>query len=369
MQYNITYRKKDKGIQYIIQYKDNTGTWKQKAKQGFTKNSDAKAAALEEVKILEKDLKFQSKMSPDYIGISFGEFIDMYIEHIKLYREGNTVLAYDKSYKKFSDLDRKEMRKIGPVDIQKCVDKMVKSGTVSFKTAKLHLSRLKTALNYAIKPLRIIPANPANDIDILKEKGSSEKRALTQEELADLLSKIKSRRYYMISLLAAKCGLRIGEIVGLTWSDIDDKKLILTVRQQWKHLKDGSYGFGELKSENSYRQVPIPHREKDNPNTIDVLAELKKYRNEFPINYDNRIFNVKNVTTLCSALIVVYDKAGYDISVHELRHTYGTNLIANGLDFKTVAQLMGHDVVQTMKTYSHVTDDMMKRATDLINRI
>ncbi|MCS4455170.1 tyrosine-type recombinase/integrase [Clostridium botulinum] len=47
--------------------------------------------------------------------------------------------------------------------------------------------------------------------------------------------------------------------------------------------------------------------------------------------------------------------------MHELRHTYATKLISNGVDFKTVAQLLGHTVEQTMKTYSHVNDDMMKK--------
>lgn len=46
MQYNITYREKDKGIQYIISYKDRSGRWRQKSKQGFAKMSEAKKAAL-----------------------------------------------------------------------------------------------------------------------------------------------------------------------------------------------------------------------------------------------------------------------------------------------------------------------------------
>lgn len=60
---------------------------------------------------------------------------------------------------------------------------------------------------------------------------------------------------------------------------------------------------------------------------------------------------------------------GYDITIHVLRHTYATNLLANGLDFKTVARLMGRDVEQTIKTYSYVTDDMIKRATRVINNV
>ena len=58
---------------------------------------------------------------------------------------------------------------------------------------------------------------------------------------------------------------------------------------------------------------------------------------------------------------------GYDISIHELRHTYTTNLIANGIDFKTAAMLIGDTVDMVMKVYSHVNKDMMNKARDIIN--
>jgi integrase len=260
---------------------------------------------------------------------------------------------------------------------------MVKAGLAS-TSIKLYLSRLRTAFNYAIKPLKMIISNPTIDIDIVKDKAKSNtKRALTQNELTDLLSKIKNRKYYIVSLIVSKCGLRIGEILGLTWNNIDDKKCVMHVKQQWKKKtndepqnddKNNSYGydFGELKSKNSDRIVPIPHKEKDEPktaNTIDVMEELLKYKEQYPININRRLFNYKNVTSICSDLRQVYTKAGYDISVHELRHTYTTTLIANGMDFKTVAQLIGDDVIQVMKTYSHVNDDMMECAISLINKI
>ncbi|MGG7059270.1 tyrosine-type recombinase/integrase [Clostridium tertium] len=62
-------------------------------------------------------------------------------------------------------------------------------------------------------------------------------------------------------------------------------------------------------------------------------------------------------------------KLGYNLSIHEFRHTYATTLISRGFDFKTVAKLMVHDIEQTMKTYSHVTDDMLNNATNVLAKI
>ena len=57
------------------------------------------------------------------------------------------------------------------------------------------------------------------------------------------------------------------------------------------------------------------------------------------------------------------------ITIHELRHNYATLLIANNIDFKTTADFLGHNVQQTLKTYSHVTDEMKKKATNTISKI
>lgn len=71
---------------------------------------------------------------------------------------------------------------------------------------------------------------------------------------------------------------------------------------------------------------------------------IKNYKNTYPLNFDDRLFNFTNTSSMASRLSELYLESGYDISIHELRHTYATTLIANGVDFKTVAKLMGHSV-------------------------
>lgn len=366
MQYNITYRKKDKGIQYIISYKDENGKWKQKSKQGFLKQGLAKVAAQEAVKELEKNFQSKSVIDPEYEGVTFSEFTKAFIEHEKLYKEWNTIRLYLTSFDKFKDLDDKKLSEITSLDIQKCVDNLVKLNLKN-TTIGLYLAKMHTAFNYAINH-KVLAFMPIKNIEILVSKVDSNKKALTKQELNDLLSKIKNRNYYMISLIASKCGLRLGEILGLTWDDIDEVNRTISVNKQWKKLKDGTCNFGELKSVNSNRIVPIPVPEKRNINSINVMAEIKKYKEEFPINYDKRLFHYKHSQHLTELLSDVYKKAGYNISIHELRHTYATGLIASGIDFKTVAYFMGHDVKQTIDTYSHVTNDMLKNATAKINK-
>lgn len=60
---------------------------------------------------------------------------------------------------------------------------------------------------------------------------------------------------------------------------------------------------------------------------------------------------------------------GFDVCLYELRHTYATKLIKSGLDLKTVAYLMGHDLKMTIEVYSHVTEDMINKAKILAENI
>lgn len=100
-----------------------------------------------------------------------------------------------------------------------------------------------------------------------------------------------------------------------------------------------------------------------------LLQFLKEYKNNSIRDINNRIINVDKNIDVTAIINYKIKKSGVDASVHEFRHTYATKLIANGIDFKTVAKLLGHNVEQTMKTYSHVTDDMMKRAANIIENI
>lgn len=362
MQYSSLIRKKDNGYQYVITYKNEEGKWKTKSKQGFTLNKAGKELAKDEcdkmISSLCEQLINEVKIDKSLKDITFLKFSEMYLKHIKLYRAVNTVRAYKYASEKFCDLNDIEISKITSVDMQTIVDKLTLEG-LNPNTIQDYIRKIATIFKFAMDDYNLISALPTRRLNYVKLKSneSRKKRALNSSEEEELLWDFKFRhRYYLIILIALKCGLRVGEIMGLTWNDIDTKKRIINVNKQWKMLDDGSYDFGELKTKNSYRDVPIP---------INIINEFEKYKKVTNIN--NRVFKYKS--TLSIAAMINKKLRKYDITIHELRHTYATTLIANGLDFKTAADLLGHDVRETYKTYSHVTDDMKKRASDLIDKI
>jgi integrase len=363
MQYNISYRKKDNSWQYIISYKDNNGKWHQKSKQGFKATDkkrvpqEVKDAAIDAVEQLKETIK--NNISTEYDKITFKEFTDLFIKHIKLYKEQNTILLYENTLKHFTPLNDVKLVDINSLNIQECVDEMIKK-KLKYSTINTYMARIKVIFKAAIDPYKIITKSPLNNINIKIDKKPSTKKALTRAEFEKLISSTRNPKYKIMFILAGACGMRLGEILGLTWDRIDLKKGSIRIDRQWKNIGPRKTGFGELKSKNSYRTIPISKKTK---------KYLQGFKNSYPINIDNRIIAYKEIQGLSSLLKNYLKKMGFDISIHELRHTYATLLIADGTDWLTTAKLLGHDVEQTMHTYSHVTQDMMDKAKNIIDNI
>ena len=360
LEYNVTYRQKDKGIQAIISYKDNNGKWRQKSKQGFKTQREAKPVVMQIVNQIKKDLLNENTIiNADYKYITFKELADNFIEHSKLYREPATVRSYRNALAKFELIYDVKVHELKKINITKCVDEMLKQNILN-DTILTYLKRVKLFFDYYKENY-----NPNFNIDLnfklIHDKGTAiKKKALTNEELNSLLNskKLLKSRYYIVAYISAKCGLRCSEVLGLTWNDINRTELTIKINKQWNKNKDGVFGFGTLKSKNSYREVPI---------SKNILNFLDEYKSKNPVQLNGRIapFCYDSINNYLNPIL----RELADISIHELRHTYITLLISKGIDFKTVAKIAGHDVKQTLSTYSHVTDDMMKSAHDLISKI
>ena len=355
MDYNVTFRKKNKGFQFIISYKDLNGKWKQKSKQGFKTQKEAKPIIAKIIKELEKASK--NKLVEDFDKYTFKDVVKIYLDHNSLYKEHNTIKGYKNCFNNFSDLNEEKIKDIERPDIQAIFDILIKR-KLKPETIKVYFRRINTLFKYAKNDLNLIIKLPTEGIQIPKRKADSNKKALTKNELAELMNDLKDNRFYMVAYIAANTGMRLGEILGLTWNNVNFKTATITVDKQWKVLKNSKLGFGPLKSKNSLRNIPMSQN---------FISELKKYKRTAVTDTNNRVvpFNHNAISKHLNPELRRF--AG--ISMHELRHTYATMLISNGVDFKTAAEILGHDVKQTMATYSHVNDDMMKKAQNIIENI
>jgi integrase len=345
MEYNFTYREKDKGFQVILSYKDNVGRWKQKSKQGFKTKREAKNAGdklLEEVKA----------NAPVYIdnstaNITFGEFAAIFLNDTRRSIAYNTILGYQHALKAFSELKDMRLVDITHSDILSIFNSL----PVKANTANLYLVKLKTIFKRAVSPYELITKDPTAGIQPLKIKGQRKINALSKERLEAILARLKTKNYtlYTACCIAAFAGLRVGEIAALKWSDIDFNAGTLKVERQMVATNKNVMALQELKSNNSYRTVPIPLR---------LQTILAEYKNKYPRHISDMVF--WNATYHSIKRVSQYTKG--DISIHDFRHTYATTLLSSGFDIKTVAALLGDTVETVLKAYVHYTDEMRENA-------
>lgn len=363
LQHNITFRKKDKGWQYIISYKtEKIGAWKQKSKQGFSSKLEAKKASDKMLDKLKKEIKNNINLNTDLSDINLYQFYELYISNNKYRLTAATMNNIKYTIQSFSDIKEIRLKELKTKDIQSIVDRQYNEGKSDY-TVKGRLGYLSLLLNSAVKDYKILLKSPADGVKLRSIKTESTRRALTDKEIEELIEALKgesNNRYYIIALLLLTSGMRIGECLGLTRDALDFENNSIKVNKQFKFVSGNNYGLGELKSKNSNRVIPMPK------STMDVL---KLYIELNSPADDGRIFNFGYKRSFQTVMNKRLKDLGFNVCLHELRHTYATKLVASGLDFKTVAYILGHTVEQTMRTYSHVTDDMKIVAAKKINNI
>lgn len=164
-------------------------------------------------------------------------------------------------------------------------------------------------------------------------------------------------------VLCLYTGLRIGELLALTWSDIDFGKGLLFVS---KTCHDGNDGKNHIriidspKTVNSRRVIPLPKR---------VLITLKSLKRRSSCEYivadrDKPVF-VRSYQRTFEYLLIKLNipHKGF----HSLRHTFATRAIECGIDVKTLAELLGHkNATITLNRYAH---SLLEHKVDMMNRL
>ncbi len=159
-------------------------------------------------------------------------------------------------------------------------------------------------------------------------------------------------------------GLRRGELLGLKWEDIDLNHGILRVKRQISRI-NGEVVEAPLKTKNAYRTLPLA------ADTVDVLKMQRKKANGsawvFPAPDGGPI----SPDSVLNKLHRVLKRAGLpEVRFHDLRHTFATLALQNGVDIKTVSGMLGHfSAGFTLDTYAHVTTTAQMAAANTMSGV
>ena len=209
---------------------------------------------------------------------------------------------------------------------------------------------------------QVIPISPVNKMIKVPKEAEKKIRYFTLDEELRFLEEAKSRSNYGQYLLALNTGMRVGEIMGLRWGDIDFENRFIHINQTMEfRFSVQEYHVGPPKTPHSKRRIPmtdiIYNMLKDRYDHRKERFVKEKQWEEY-VFLNRKGIPVKN-TAYNTALCKICDDAGVKrLSMHSLRHTYATRCIEAGMRPKTLQEILGHaHLSTTMDLYVHNTDE------------
>ena len=265
------------------------------------------------------------------------------------------------------------LNKLTSLDLQKLYKKLLTGGRVdrieskrqpkglSPKTVRNINQIISSALELA-KAQKLILSNPTESCALPKVE-HREMKTLTQEQLSAFLQEAKATGVYEMYYIELATGLRRGELLGLKWKDVDFANGTIRVQRQVARI-NGEIVEAPLKTKNSYRTVTI------GPDAVGILKEQKEKTEDeyvFPSPNGGPI----SPDSVNHMLHRVLKRAGLpQVRFHDLRHTFATLALQNGVDIKTVSGMLGHySAGFTLDTYTHVTTPAQREAANTMGNI
>lgn len=399
------------------------GKRKHISKSGFrTKKEaeDAGAKALAEYN--NAGLKFEPS------DMSYADYLDYWFDnYVKVSCKYNTQMAYNQIIEQHLKpaLGMYKLRSLTPVLIQEYVNKKFVTGLKKTTVTNI-MSVLSGSLRYAVVPAQLLTSSPAEYVKYPKKKTNKKETnriILSIDDFNKMLDRFEKGNPFRYALLIGfHTGLRIGEVYGLTWDDIDFDERTLDVnkqaykrnygvdvrqvmKQKGKREEKSAWYFGDTKTLSSTRKIKIGDtliKELREYKAIQAQNELlygeyytqifmKKEKDEkgkdiyrlieveksVPVGLPqaNLIMRKENGQYSSSdsfkyaARVIHYD-LGLAFNFHSLRHTHATTLIEGGVSPKAVQARLGHENIETtLQTYVHNTEAMEQTAVDAFEKI
>ena len=324
--------------------------------------------------------------SSDYISVqkeSVKDYMNSWLVNVKqnqLKPKSYDRLEQTLLYDVYPYIGEIQLQAIKADDIQNMLNELKKDGK-AYSTIKKAYDAVNSCFKLGIEK-RTISTNPAVGVIIPNKKLFPAQKIpfYTQDEAKRLIEQATiywpngTRRYPLGSFvpLIINTGLRMGELLALKWDeDIDFENKTITVHKNIslvKNRKEDPEKKYELLLQDSVktdagqdRSIPL------NEQAINALLDLKAVTGNSPF-----VMTTKNETHVSPRNIDrvfrrIAKAAGLEeekvFGVHSLRHTFATLLLSNGVEIKTVSELLGHsDVTITYNTYIHVIKDQKRKA-------
>ena len=342
-------------------------------KSAFAKTQKSALKQLHQLLDLYRDVDLTEECR-----MTLGEWMDKWMDEYMIFTiKENTIKGYrsqiDHQIKPF--IGHKQLASLTTADIQKFYNKIKKEGRVhphpihghvlsDSMVRKIHMM-LHEAMDVAVRE-RYIVRNPTDNTTIPK-KTTTEKQVLDDSQLNRFLEAIQGEPYWHdFFYVEVMTGLRRGEICGIKWSDIDFNEGTLCIKRSVSTKEGGGVSVGETKTDAGVRTIIMP------PSVATLLWKKRSDAiNEWVFPHYTNPSDPLHPSSAYKKLKTLLKRLGLPLlRFHDLRHTFATQATDGGVDPKTLAGILGHtDASFTLDTYTHVTSDMQRGASAIVNNM
>lgn len=253
--------------------------------------------------------------------------------------------AYLGHASRFVQAIKKDLRTISKDDIQGYLAIQLEERKKSHAYVSQALSSIKFLFKYVLR-------KNVDSMDIPRPKKEHKlPQVLSQEEIAKILTTVKNVKHRAILFLTYSAGLRVSEVVRLTYNDLHPDRKLIRIKQgkgnkdRYTLLSDTAMGVL-----NEYITYFKPQK--------------WLFTGENPENH----ISERTVQVIFKNTLV---KAGIkrDLSVHSLRHSFATHLLESGTDLRYIQELLGHKSSKTTEIYTHVSNKDLARIQNPLDLI
>ncbi|MDA9763806.1 MAG: tyrosine recombinase XerC [Opitutales bacterium] len=288
--------------------------------------------------------------------------LDAFLSHLEKERRLSvyTVRNYSQAIRDFSQWMKRNTRwdgvweNLSPTMLKRFL--IERQGTHSRRTIHNHFSALKTYSRY-LQTRKAIQKNPFTGIALPKLDKPLPK-FLTEKQMSELLSgpmrlldneSLKlwlAWRDRLVLELLYGAGLRVSELAGLNYGDIDFRRGVARIRGKGNKERLCPLGKIAMLVLNKFRQEFSEHCAYEDP----VVLGNRKQR-----------IRVRQVQLMIKKYLALADLP-LDLTPHKIRHSFATHLLNHGADLRLVQDLLGHASLSTTQVYTHVTLGRLKEA-------
>lgn len=330
-------------------YEDWQGVRHKKNKRGFKTKAEAE----------EWERNFRQQQRKD-LDINFENFVEIYFADVENRLRESTIKnkRYVFDLKVTPYFKKKKMCEIKTSDIRAWQNELIKQGYAPTYLKSIN-NQLAALFNYAVRYYDL-KDNPCRKAGSIGKSKADDMEFWTKQEFKQFLPSMdKKPEARMAFMLLYWTGMRIGELLALTYEDIDLEKRIISICKSYQRL-DGKDVITPPKTPKSNRKITIPPF---------LAEELKEYCSHlYGIMPNERMFRFTKSYMEHEIVRGIKETGVKRIRIHDLRHSHASLLVELGFQPLAIAERLGHEKIETtLNTYSHLYPNKQAELADVLD--